>query len=97
MLCQIIKIRRAFGPGVAEVGNCDVSADRARSVCRSRHSGVPGRAVIVIGANDDASVRQLGAQRERNRLKVAGVESYGYRVPGCLMNACAGCESFGNA
>ena len=94
---QIVKIRRVVWPVFSEVRNSEYPADRARRFGRFPDAWVADRATVVVRTNDDANVRQLGAQRDRSRLKVAGVECNRRREAGRFMNARGRGVAFGDA
>ncbi|VCP74085.1 Uncharacterised protein [Burkholderia pseudomallei] len=82
MRSQVVEV----GPGcwavLTEVGHRDDAGDGLGRRSGLRHARIALRRVIVIGADDDAGVRILAAQRRCDRVQVAGVERDDSRIAG---------------
>ena len=90
---QVVKVGRLVWPVCWEYRYSHETAYRQCRRCGLCHTRITVGFPIIVSPNDDFERWIFGTQSHRDRLKVSRVECHRYRVPGCLMDACAGCEA----
>src|ERR1700687_42836 len=87
---HIVQVCRVVWPFRSEVGHGKQSANGKRGLVRLGQSRVSLGFVVIVGAQNQARIGELGTHRLRHWTQPAGVERNRYSMPSCFVNASAG-------